>query len=64
VSTDKAENANDVHCTTVKGLLDPQLITAMFEQKGKGKVTFALTAHKDRVEGRDCSLGHGEQVSL
>jgi hypothetical protein len=40
-STDKSENANDVCCTTVKGLLDPQSIMAAFEQKGKGKVTYS-----------------------
>jgi hypothetical protein len=34
-AADKANNANEVQLTTVKGLLDPQLIMAVFERKGK-----------------------------
>lgn len=44
-AADKASNANEVRLTTVKGLLDPQLITAAFERKGKGKVTFSHRQH-------------------
>lgn len=44
-SADKADNANDVRRTTVKGLLDPQSITAAFERKGKGKVTYSHRQH-------------------
>jgi hypothetical protein len=31
VSADNAKNTNDVRDTTIKGILDPQLITAAFE---------------------------------
>ena len=34
---DKAKNAHEVCVTTVKGALDPQLITTAFERKGKMK---------------------------
>jgi hypothetical protein len=44
-SADKASNANDVRRTTVKGHLDPQSITAAFERKGKGKVTYSHRQH-------------------
>ena len=44
-TADKATNANDVRRTTVKGALDPQSITAAFERKGKGKVTFSHRQH-------------------
>jgi hypothetical protein len=44
-ATDVANNTNEMWLTTVKGLLDPQLITAAFEQKGKGKVTFLHRQH-------------------
>jgi ribosome maturation protein Sdo1 len=44
-AADKANNANEVQLTTVKGLLDPQSITATFEWKGKGKVTFSHRQH-------------------
>lgn len=40
-SVDKANNADDIQGTTVKGALDPQSITATFERKGKGNVTFS-----------------------
>jgi hypothetical protein len=43
-SADKANDADDVRRTTVKGGLgglNPQLITAAFERKGKGKVTYS-----------------------
>ena len=42
---DKADNANEVHRTTIKGALNPQLITAAFERKGKGKVTYSHRQH-------------------
>ena len=44
-SADKALNANEVRQTTVKGFLDPQSITAAFERKGKGKVTYSHRQH-------------------
>jgi hypothetical protein len=44
-SADKAANANDVRRTTIKGFLDPQSITAAFERKGKGKVTYSHRQH-------------------
>jgi hypothetical protein len=44
-SADNAKNANEVWLTTVKGILDPQSITAAFEWKGKGKVTFSHRQH-------------------
>ena len=34
-SADKAKNTHEVRATTIKGALDPQLITAAFERKGK-----------------------------
>jgi hypothetical protein len=40
-SADKAKNANKICATTIKGALDPQLITAAFERKGKGKVKYS-----------------------
>jgi len=42
---DKAASANEVRQTTVKGALDPQSITAVFERKGKGKVTYSYRQH-------------------
>jgi hypothetical protein len=42
---DKASNANEVHWTTVKGSLDPQSIMAVFEQKGRDKVTYSHLQH-------------------
>jgi hypothetical protein len=42
---DRAKSANEVHATTVKGILDPQLITAAFERMGKSKVTFLHRQH-------------------
>ena len=44
-SVDKAKNAHEVCATTVKGALDPQLITATFERKGKGKVKYSHRQH-------------------
>jgi hypothetical protein len=44
-SADKAHTASEVRATTVKGILDPQSITAAFERKGKGKVTFSHRQH-------------------
>lgn len=44
-SADKAKNANEVRATTIKGFLDPKSITAAFEQKGKGKVTYSHRQH-------------------
>jgi hypothetical protein len=44
-SADKAANASEVRNTTVKGSLDPQSITAAFERKGKGKVTYSHRQH-------------------
>ncbi|KAF8495266.1 hypothetical protein F5888DRAFT_1615865 [Russula emetica] len=44
-SADKAKTAKEVHTTTVKGSLDPQSITAIFEQTGKGKVTYSNRQH-------------------
>jgi hypothetical protein len=44
-SADKASSANEVRQTTIKGFLDPQSITAAFERKGKGKVTYSHKQH-------------------
>jgi hypothetical protein len=44
-SADKACNANEVHRTTVKGVLNPQSIMAAFKRKGKGKVTYSHCQH-------------------
>jgi hypothetical protein len=44
-SADNANNANDVHDTTIKGILNPQMITAAFERQGKDKVTFSHRQH-------------------
>lgn len=44
-SADKAKSASEVRAMTVKGALDPQLITAAFERKGKGKVTYSHRQH-------------------
>jgi hypothetical protein len=44
-SADNAKNANDVCNTTIKGILDPQLIMAAFKQQGKDKVTFLHRQH-------------------
>lgn len=45
VSADKARNASNVCATTIKGVLDPQSIMAVFERKGKGKVVFSHWQH-------------------
>lgn len=45
MSADNTKNANEVQLTTVKGLLDPQSITATFERTGKGKVKFSHRQH-------------------
>jgi hypothetical protein len=50
-SADKAANANEVRQTTIKGFLDPQSITAAFERKGKGKVTYSHRQHS-KTEAR------------
>jgi hypothetical protein len=42
---DRAKSANEVCATTVKGILDPQSITAAFEQMGKSKVIFLHRQH-------------------
>jgi hypothetical protein len=44
-TADKAKTATEVRDTTVKGYLDPQSITAAFERKGKGKVTYSYRQH-------------------
>jgi hypothetical protein len=44
-SADVANNANEVHATTIKGFLNPQSITATFERKGKDKVMFSHRQH-------------------
>jgi hypothetical protein len=44
-SADKAKDAKEVRDTTIKGSLDPQSITAVFERKGKGKVTYSHRQH-------------------
>jgi hypothetical protein len=48
---DKALNATEVRNTTVKGALQPGLITAAFERSGKGKVTYSHRQHT-RAETR------------
>jgi hypothetical protein len=45
LSADNAKNANVVRETTIKGLLDPQTITAAFERQGKDMVTFSHRQH-------------------
>ncbi|KAG0702816.1 hypothetical protein DFH29DRAFT_982210 [Suillus ampliporus] len=40
-SADKAASTNEVCNATLKGTVDLELITAAFERKGKGKVTFS-----------------------
>jgi len=44
-TADKAKTTKEVRDTTVKGYLDPQSITAAFERKGKGKVTYSYRQH-------------------
>jgi hypothetical protein len=44
-SADKANNANEVQATTVRGILNPELITAAFERTGKGKVMYSHSQH-------------------
>ena len=44
-SADNAKNVQEVHDTTVKGILDPQSIMAAFKQQGKDKVTFLHRQH-------------------
>ena len=44
-AADKAKTAKEVRDTTIKGYLDPQSITAAFERKGKGKVTYSYRQH-------------------
>jgi hypothetical protein len=44
-AADRANSVREVRATTVKGILDPQSITAAFERTGKGKVTFSHRQH-------------------
>jgi hypothetical protein len=44
-SADKANDANEVRQTTVKGSLDPQSIMATFERKGRDMVTYSHRQH-------------------
>jgi hypothetical protein len=44
-AADKAKNANEVRNTSVKGLLQPGLITAAFERNGKERVTYSHQQH-------------------
>jgi hypothetical protein len=44
-SADKAKTVQEVRDTTVNGALNPQSITAAFERKGKGKVSFSHRQH-------------------
>jgi hypothetical protein len=44
-SGDKAKSAKELRATTVKGILDPQSITAAFERSGKGKITYSHRQH-------------------
>jgi hypothetical protein len=44
-SADKVKNVKEVWDTTIKGSLDSQSITAAFERKGKGKVTYSHRQH-------------------
>ena len=44
-AADKAKSAKEVCATTVKGILNPQSITAAFERTGKGKVTYSHKQH-------------------
>jgi hypothetical protein len=44
-AADKAESANEVRRTTIKGFLDPQSAKAAFEWKGKGKVQYTHRQH-------------------
>jgi hypothetical protein len=61
-ATDKANNANEVRLTTVKRLLDPQSITAVFEQKGKGKVIYLHRQHT-KTESRAGLFGGSRRAS-
>jgi hypothetical protein len=45
MSADNAKNANDVRETTVKGILNPQMITAAFKRQGKDKVKISHRQH-------------------
>jgi len=42
---DKAKTAKEVRDTAITGYLNPQSITAAFERKGKGKVTYSCRQH-------------------
>lgn len=49
-TADKADNANQVRQTTVKGFLDPQSIRTVFERTGKGKAWYSHRQHtRDEV---------------
>jgi hypothetical protein len=50
-TADQAKNANEVRATTVSGALDSKSITAAFERKGKGKVTYSHRQHS-KAEAR------------
>ena len=51
VAANDAKTASEVRATTVKGILEPQSITAAFEQTGKGKVMYSHRQHT-RMEAR------------
>jgi hypothetical protein len=44
-AADKAKTADEVREITAKGVLNIQSITAAFERKGKGKVTYSHRQH-------------------
>jgi hypothetical protein len=44
-AADKADTANEVRRTTIKGFLDPQSVKAAFDRKGKGKVQYTHRQH-------------------
>ena len=44
-AADKADTANEVRRTTIKGFLDPKSVRAAFERKGKGKVQYTHRQH-------------------
>jgi hypothetical protein len=50
-AADEAKTADDVREITVKGTLQPSLITAAFERNGRGKVTYSHQQHT-RAETR------------
>jgi hypothetical protein len=44
-ATDNAKTADEIRETTIQGALDVQSIIALFERKGKGKVTYSHRQH-------------------